>query len=185
VEEERMVDSKEHGACTLEEAPVTRRSNVYTMADTKTENETALIEGWERTNDILGHKPKFDVICVRCKESLGRETKMQVRHTGLKISKNAQAEMYYKEHPPEEPWAPNKEESDPELNLHLFGYKCPYCAWFIRFQVPDTREYLQEIYKKRNYNIKLVPLWETDDMSEEELKSIERQMVALGYWAGR
>ena len=180
-----MANSEKQNTHTVEEATVASGSDFRTMADTKADNETTLIGGWERTNDILGHRPTFDVICVRCETSLGRKTKMQVRHTGLKISKAAQMEMYFKEHPPEEPWEIKKEPFDHEVNLHLINYKCPHCAWFIRFQVPDTREYLQEIYKKRQYNLKFVPLWETDEMSEEELKSIERQMVALGYWAGR
>ena len=170
------------------------------MADTKADTKTTLIGGWERTNDILGHKPKFDMMCVRCKVSMGMDTKMQIRHAGLKISANAQMEMYYKEYPPmyhsgypsilfyktvNQPWEPKKETSDPEINISLFAYKCPHCAWFIRFQVPDDLGYLQEIYKKRNYSLKLVPIWEEDDIDEEEQKKIGEQLVAMGYWGGR
>ena len=180
-----MVDSEEHGVCTLEEAPVTRRSDVISMAETKTDTKAALIEGWERTNDILGHKPKFDMLCVRCKVSFGKDTKMQVRHSGLRISQNAMVEMYNKEHPPDKPWEPLPESFDPEINVHAMAYKCPYCAWFIRFQIPDTREYLQEIYKKRNYSQKFIPVWETDVIDEEEQKKIEQQLESMGYWGGR
>ena len=180
-----MANSQEHGARTLEQAPVTRRSDVNKMAKTKTDTETALIEGWKRTYDVLGHEPLFDMMCVRCKVSLGKDTKMQVRHTGIKISQNAMVEIYNKEHPPEKPWKPIPEEFDPEINMHAMAYKCPYCAWFIRFQIPDTREYLQEIYKKRNYSQKFIPVWETDVVDEDEQKKIEQQLINLGYWGGR
>lgn len=156
------------------------------MAEKTTEIEaTRLTPGWERTNDIQGHKPKFEVICVRCKASLDTTTKMQIRHSVLRLSPNAQKEVLFKDHPPEEPWEPEKEEFDPDINLNIMSYKCPFCAWFIRFYVQDAREYIQELFRKRQYSIKFIPLWETDDMSEEELKSLERQLKALGYWAGR
>jgi len=156
------------------------------MADTKNQDEaTKLTPAWERTNDIQGHKPKFNVICGRCKQSLGTETKMQIRHSVLRLSVNAQKEIMFKEHPPKEPWEPDKETFDPEINLNIMSYKCPHCAWFIRFYVQDSREYIQELFKKRQYSIKYIPLWETDEMSEEELKEVERQLVAYGYWAGR
>lgn len=180
-----MVNSKEHGTGILEQATVTRRSDDIKMDKSETKVETALIDGWKRTYDIVGHEPLFDMMCVRCKTSFNKETKMQLRHTGIRLSKNAMAEIYHKEHPPEKPWVPISEEFDPEINMNALAYKCPHCAWFIRFQVPDTVEYLQEIFKKRDYNQKFVPIWETDELSEEELKSVERQLKSLGYWAGR
>jgi len=156
------------------------------MAEEKTESKTTkLTPGWERTNDMQGHKPKFDVICGRCVQSLDKHTKMQIRHSVLSLSEDAQKEIYYKEYPPEEPWEPKKEVSDADVYLNVMAYKCPHCAWFIKFYVQDDMEYIQEVFKKRTYRLKFIPLWETDEMSEEELKSIERQMVALGYWAGR
>ena len=155
------------------------------MAEDKTDSKATLIEGWERTNDIRGHKPKFEMVCARCKASLDKKTIMQVRHSGLKLSRNAMVEMYNKEHPPKEPWKPIPEEFDPEINMNGIAYKCPYCAWFIRFQIPDTREYLQEIYKKRDYSVKFIPVWETDVIEEDEQKKIGEQLENMGYWGGR
>jgi len=155
------------------------------MDEAKTDSETTLIEGWERTYDMQGHKPKFDALCVRCKVSLGKDTKMQVRHSVLKISKDAQREAYEKDHPDERLPELKEDGYDPEPNLNLMAYKCPHCAWFIRFQVSDDKEYLLEVFKKRQYSLKFIPLWETDELSDEDLKEVERQLQALGYWAGR
>lgn len=181
-----MDDVHKYGASGMEEETVADTNRTIHMDEKKIETKTAeLSPGWKRTNDIQGHKPTFDPMCVRCKVSLDKDTKMQVRHSVLRLSVNAQKEIYYKEFPPKKPWEPEKEEFDPEININTMSYKCPHCAWFIRFHVKDEREYLQEIYKKRQYSTKFVPLWETDELSDEELKEVERQLQALGYWAGR
>ena len=156
------------------------------MAKKTTESKTTkLTPGWERTNDIQGHKPKFDIICGRCVRSLDKHTKMQIRHSVLKLSDDAQKEIYYKECPPEEPWEPNREAFDTEVDLNVMAYKCPHCAWFIRFYVQDDMEYIQEVFKKRNYRPKFIPLWETDVIDEEEQKKIGQQLESMGYWGGR
>ena len=156
------------------------------MAEEKTESKTTkLTPGWERTNDVQGHKPKFDVMCGRCAKSLDKQTKMQIRHSVLRLSEDAQKEVYYKDYPPEEPWEPNRDAFDVEVDLNVMAYKCPHCAWFIKFYVQDDMEYIQEVFKKRKYSPKFIPLWETDELSEAELQEVQRQLQALGYWAGR
>ena len=180
-----MANVYQCGTQRMEEKTMESSNRIFQMDEAKTDNAPTLIGGWERTYDIQGHKPKFDVLCVRCKVSLDKETKMQVRHSVLRLSKNAQMEIYLKEHPDEELPTLDKEEFDPETNRNLMAYKCPHCAWFIRFYIPDTREYLQEVFKKRQYSLKFIPLWETDEMSDDELKEVERQLKSLGYWAGR
>ena len=181
-----MANSTEYGACPLEEAPDSCRSNVNTMADKKTDVKAPkLTPGWERTKDIIGHVPKFDMKCVRCKVSLGKDTTMQLRHSGLRLTLNAQIEMYNKTHPQEKPQPPREDEFDPDGSQHGLAYKCPYCAWFIRFHVSDDVEYLQELYKRWDYSTKFVPIWETDEISDDEQKKIEAQLESLGYWGGR
>ena len=97
------------------------------MADKKTETKTTkLTPGWKRTKDMIGHVPKFAMTCVRCKASLGKETEMQLRHSGLRLTLNAQIEMYNQAHPEEEPKPPRPDEFDPDTSQHGFAYKCPY-----------------------------------------------------------
>jgi hypothetical protein len=182
----------EHGTEGMEDKAVASRSRIFYMAKTTTDNETTevkktskLTPAWERTNDVQGHKPKFTVMCGRCAQSLDSESKMQVRHSVLRLSIDAQKEIYFKEYPPEEPWEPDQKALDIEVDLNVMAYKCPHCAWFIKFYVQDDMEYIQDVFKKRGYQAKFIPLWETDELSDEELKSVERQLQALGYWAGR
>jgi len=93
--------------------------------------------------------------------------------------------MYNQAHPEEEPKPPRPDEFDPDTSQHGFAYKCPYCAWFIRFHVSDDVEYLKELYKRWDYSTKFVPIWETDEISDDEQKKIEAQLESLGYWGGR
>jgi hypothetical protein len=72
---------------------------------------------------------------------------------------------------------------DDDNDANIMSYKCPRCAWFIRFNVIDKRRYLKKVIKKyRNGFRKFVPT--CDDWSDES-KEIKKQLSALGYWGGR
>lgn len=113
---------------------------------------------WERTYDIQGHKPKFQIRCFHC------EMPMSLRHSVIIDPAMATA---------------NEEDTD----LNVMSYKCPRCAWFIRFNVLDSNRYLKKVIKKyRKGYRKFIP--SIDDWSEEE-ELIKKQLAQLGYWGGR
>jgi len=72
-------------------------------------------------------------------------------------------------------WATNK----PSNSL---GFKCPECAWFVRFYVEDEPEYLKKILDLRNGANIFYPRYK--EWAEED-KRIAEQLQALGYWGGR
>jgi len=72
---------------------------------------------------------------------------------------------------------------DEDNDVNIMSYKCPRCAWFIRFNVIDKKRYLKKVIKKyRNGYRKFIPT--CDDWSDES-PEIRRQLAVYGYWAGR
>jgi len=117
-----------------------------------------VIDTWEETGDILGHRPKFDIDCRIC------TTKMVVRHSGI---------LY--------------EECMPifgkGMGVNMMTYKCPKCANVIRFKLPWDMEYLRKIKDGfRGGNTWYTP---TKEEWTEESMEIARQLTALGYFGGR
>ena len=114
---------------------------------------------WERTDDIMGHRPLFHIGCRFCDDR-----KMVVRHSGIM----------------DIPHAPIFGEGN---GANLMTYKCAECANVIRLYVVDTCEYLKEIRDKyRDGGVYYVP---TDDEWSKEDKDIAKQLAALGYFGGR
>ena len=109
---------------------------------------------WKRTNDLEGHKPKFNLECKIC------GTPMALRHSTIV-----------------------RNETDEEkrgFEFNYMCYKCPACAWFIRFDVRDDKEYLFKVLDEyRGGNKMLVPT--VDDWSDDS-DEIKQRLKDLGYW---
>ena len=113
---------------------------------------------WDRTEDIQGHVPKFNIRCFHC------NMPMTLRHSVIAISTADTA-------------------LDEDNDANIMSYKCPRCAWFIKFNVIDKKRYLKKVIKKyRKGYRKFIPT--CDDWSDES-KEIKKQLSALGYWGGR
>ena len=92
---------------------------------------------WERTENAIGHRPKFEVKCFHC------GTKMVVRNTKLLLD----AEKI-------------------QLPANIMRYKCPNCAWLVDFEVTDTPQYLRRVARFRHGATFLVPdteVWASED----------------------
>lgn len=61
-------------------------------------------------------------------------------------------------------------------------YKCPVCAWIVRFDVGDDEDYLFSVLKMRGNAMHFQP-----DASEwiGESEKMARQLEGLGYFGGR
>ena len=70
---------------------------------------------------------------------------------------------------------PEKEDIDYEFNYMC--YKCPLCAWFIRFDVRDDKDYLKWVLGERGGEEKLITLEDWDETEE-----IKERLESLGYW---
>jgi len=113
---------------------------------------------WYRTEDVQGHAPKFNIRCVHC------DMPMTLRHSVIvgPVLDSTLGE---------------------DTDISVMSYKCPRCAWFIRFNVVDKKKYLRRVIKKyRNGYRKFIPT--CDDWSDES-EEIKKQLSALGYWGGR
>jgi len=113
---------------------------------------------WERTNDAQGHKPAFNIRCHFC------DCPMALRHSVIFVGQNDDNE-------------------GKERNINQMSYKCPKCAWFVRFMVVDDAKYLRKV--KNQYRFGLMPFLPTIDDWSEENEEIGRQLEALGYWGGK
>jgi hypothetical protein len=143
-------------------------------------------DGWEETNDIFGHKPKFKMKCMRCNMN-GRDSELELRHSVLSLTPDVEEAVWIKHHPDTKKPERTKEQeiflkehladSGDIYDLNIMSYKCPTCAWFLRFHVAWDREYLVKILDKREGYRKLVPDWENEEVG--------KQLEAMGYWAGR
>lgn len=113
---------------------------------------------WDRTENAQAHTPKFNIRCFHC------DMPMALRHSVIT--------------------APAvKTVSGDAKDVNIMSYKCPRCAWFIRFSIVDSRRYLKKVIKeyRKGYR-KFIPT--CDDWSNES-KEIKKQLSALGYWGGR
>jgi len=73
--------------------------------------------GWEATDDVYGHAPKFDITCIHC------DGVMVLRHSGLLREKG----------------------DNPKTGMNQMAYKCRKCRWFIRFYIFWELEYIEKI----------------------------------------
>jgi len=65
--------------------------------------------------------------------------------------------------------------------INEVGWKCPRCAYYKKFIIEDTREYIEEVLKRRDgHNWMMPPLKTWTDDDEAAL-----QLEALGYFGGR
>ncbi len=104
---------------------------------------------WDRTEDIQGHTPKFNIRCFHC------DIPMALRHSVL-------------------PDPATNSALDEDNDANLMSYKCPRCAWFIRFNVIDKKRYLKKVIKEyRGGYRKFVPT--CDDWSDES-EEIKKQL---------
>jgi len=113
-------------------------------------NQKSIRKKWKATNDIYGHKPKFDITCPFCGED------MYLRHSTIAEDRNVMA------------------------------YKCPTCAWFIKFHVMWDKRYLSRIGNTFRNGLStndpsdekgfFVPI---EDFKKNEL--IKQRLADLGY----
>ena len=125
---------------------------------------TSMDEKWEKTNDPRGHKPKFAVTCIHCKNN-GYHENMFFRYSYI---------------------APR----DDEINkiygaLNQIEYKCKKCAWTTKFLVEAGGAYLTEIMDMREKAGYHRHLYYMPPEEWNEDKEIEKQLAALGYCGGR
>ncbi len=104
--------------------------------------------GWKRTNDIIGHTPKFKITCRIC------ESPMFMRHSTVGFREGMDA------------------------GINQIAYKCPVCDWFITFEVRDDPKYITKVgMEYRQGQKKLIPtdMWLEDDETgiiKEKLESL-------------
>jgi len=139
----------------------------------KVEKEGIKLEatpGWERTDDIQGHRPKFKIHCFNCyMHSILNGGEPQYIPMGLRHSVIILADA--------------KAFDNEGIDMNQMSYKCPRCAWFISFRVLDDKKYIRKLWRKdREGFLKFIP--DCDDWSEED-ELIKIQLAALGYWGGR
>ena len=104
---------------------------------------------WERAERV-GHRPKFDISCPFCKVG------MVVRYSYAFPAGEPIYGMF-------EP-------------TNQIAYKCHACGYHQRFNIPDTKEYIQSLYDERGKShYSPVSDW-------EENEKIKEQLEALGYW---
>jgi len=145
---------------------------------------------WRRTNDLQGHEPAFKIHCWRCKSIAGeriKEIQYQIENGADKDEKLKLLEEWFKLETM--PMAlrhsivtVDEENHDRPIEINQMSYKCPRCAWFVRFYVIDDVEYLKQVFEWRDKKQKFIP--SVDNWSEEHAE-IGRQLQAMGYWAGR
>ena len=101
-----------------------------------------------------GHKPKFDVTCKFC------GTPMALRHSTIVID--------------------DKDEDKKDFEFNYMCYKCPMCAWCIRFDVRGDKDYLKKVVDEyRGGERMLIPT--VDDWSDDS-DEIKKRLESLGYW---
>lgn len=105
---------------------------------------------WERTDDIEGHRPLFDIKCRFCNED------MFLRYTQVLFRTN------------------KLRGADKDCNQ--MAYKCWGCGNVQRFNVDDKRNYLKEILLKRKGITLYYPRKSTwakiNDFVKEKLESL-------------
>lgn len=109
---------------------------------------------WKRTNTAVGHEPKFNIDCKMC------GMPMALRHSTIAL---------------------DIDDGERNLNQNQMCYKCPACAWFIRFFPVDDNDYCKKVIEWRDGSKSFVPT--VDDWSNESDK-IKQKLIDLGYWGG-
>ena len=103
-------------------------------------------QGWSETDNIYGHKPKFEMKCAFCKST------MRLRHSTILPDNSANC-MAYK--------CPSE--------------KGEMCGWFIRFFITSNEKYLMKIrdkYRKGENFFVPVEDFRNDDAIKERLESL-------------
>lgn len=120
---------------------------------------------WEKTDNVIGVKPTFDVICSVCFASRGIRTNMVMRRS--RIHTVTDIRMHY---------------GIKEFRPYAFdvAYKCPDCGWYMVFGVAVDATYALHIRELRGGKSDYVlPLeyWDDDER-------VAKQLEALGYFGG-
>jgi len=119
---------------------------------------------WNRNYNAWGHEPGWDLICPECLlHNRGRNRLV------LRLS-------FIVENPKEATGTVDETHS-----FHQQAWKCPICAYYVRFNIVSTRSYLKKVMKLRDGQRQLVP--DKDDWARDNPK-IRKQLAALGYIAG-
>ena len=103
---------------------------------------------WKRTNDIVGHKPKFRVYCRFCDED------MICRYSAVFPEPNLLHGF--------------------TVAGNQLAFKCPTCGYHIRFNVPDDKEYIDKIYalrQNKSYHHSLEE-WEENELIKKQLEAL-------------
>ena len=117
------------------------------------QRESSRLGRWKRTYDIYGHKPDFEVICRLC------DAKTIFRLSEIFPERSRTIAI--------------------EEGLNHVAYKCPRCHLMYKFFVPDSTEYLMDIFKNKRdcVTLYLPPRKEW----EAENKEIKERLKLLGY----
>lgn len=106
-----------------------------------------LLDKWERTNDVLGHRPKFKVKCRFCKVN------MIQRYSVVFPKPNALHGF--------------------TVAGNQIAFKCPKCGYHIRFNIPDDKEYIEKIHRIRagTYHSDLEE-WQENELIGKQLAAL-------------
>ena len=118
---------------------------------------TGKLPAWERTGDLIGHKPNFSIKCRMCRGRLGVRPIMLLRNSKLMISKIERGKETTKNH------------------INRMNYKCPRCDWVTAFLIPDEPKYIEEIHAKRGGGTLYYPgieEWAKDRYAKAKLESL-------------
>lgn len=114
---------------------------------------------WERSDDIVGHRPTFKIKCRMCRPWWRPKVEMLLRNSKLMISVREEAKV--------------KEVA--KVHVHRLNYKCPRCDWVTAFIKPDDTDYILEIQKRRGGQTLYYPgfeVWVQNKFAREKLESL-------------
>ena len=112
------------------------------------------MEMWKRTDDKAGFEPNFAIWCRFC------DADMVMRFSALFPTP-----------------APVVGFEDAGAQI---AFKCPECGYFVRFNVPSDKDYIDKIMKLRKGR---KHFHDFKKLSEDE--RVARQLEGLGYFGGR
>jgi hypothetical protein len=103
---------------------------------------------WERTDDVMGHRPKFRVWCQFC------DSDMFIRFSYVFPEPDLMNGFV-------EPG-------------NLIAFKCPKCGYHVRFNIIDDNEYIQKIHAARGSVGYYYPITELREVEliEKQLKAL-------------
>lgn len=138
----------------------------YIFAPEEIEEPEELVENevWEKTNDIVGLKPKEPIFCPMCK---AREPSIKSEMTMRRSRIHTVADVRIAN--------PTNENRPYAMDI---AYKCPRCDYYCIFGVPIDIQYAHKILEKRGSKVDYVlpeSVWEEDDR-------VKTRLAKWGYW---